>query len=117
MGNISGNDNKNEKDNKNANAVKNDIFSKQNLLRFISRIIGSGIEDNIRSSLSELNGILRDEGADLSLLMLLHDVILASREMAELGESKDNSDVTDDELGKAIRKSRERIRREEAFRC
>lgn len=117
MENKPGNENQNEKGKNNAAEGKNDIFTEQDLMRFISRIIGCGIEKNIRIALSELSEILRNEGVDYSMLTLLHDTILASQELAEFGETNNNSDITEDELGKAIRKSRERIRREESFRC
>ena len=104
-------------ENKPDNSKKDNTFTEQDLKRFISRIIACGIEKNIRNSLSELGSILQNEGVDFELQTLLHDVILASQEMAELGKSKGNTDITDEELGKALRESRERIRREESFRC
>ncbi|MCR5324919.1 MAG: hypothetical protein K6E85_16805 [Lachnospiraceae bacterium] len=95
---------------------ENDVISEAELNKFISRIIACGIEENIAISLRELQEILRREGAGVQLIELLEDLRKASPEMAKLGRSI-KQDVTSDDLAKAIRESRDRIRREESFRC
>ena len=92
-------------------------ISEQELLKFISRIIACGTEGNIMNALEELEGILSNEGANLSTITLVRDAVKAAPELASLGTEKKNKDVTRDEFGKALREARERIRREEAYRC
>ena len=95
---------------------ENNIISEAELNKFISRIIACGIEENIAVSIQELKQILEREGAGLQLVELLEDLRKASPEMAKLGKSI-KQDVSSDDLAKAIRESRDRIRREESFRC
>ncbi len=83
---------------------------------FISRIIASGHEDNIKSSLTELLRILQKDEVDEELLKVVRELIQTSREAAELGQKKRGALVTEEELSSAIRDGRERLERE-ARRC
>ena len=92
-------------------------MTEQELLKFISRIIACGDETSISYALRELKDILEREGVEQALLDKIEDAARASREMADLGKDKRGADILPDELGKAIRDGRERIRRMEAMRC
>ena len=93
------------------------IMNEQELLAFISGIIANGSEQKVQLSLMELRNILERSGVEERLLTIVKDLIDTAREAAVLGASKKGKDVTMEELGKIIREGRERIRREEAFRC
>ena len=97
--------------------VTGDIISEKDLIRFISRIVESGRRENINESLGEIRHILEREGASFEIMQLIDDTISADIEVTALGKAKKGSDISSGELAKAIRESRERIRREESFRC
>ena len=92
-------------------------MDEKELLAFISGIIANGNERKVQLSLTELLGILERADVEERLLAIVRDLIDTAREAASLGASKKGKDVTMEELGKSIRDGRERIRREEAFRC
>ena len=90
---------------------------------FVTRLVLCGDRTSVRNSLTELMCILIREDAEDYLIDLVKELIEVDHEMAELGKNlknrldKNGEDVTMEELGKAIREGRERIRREAAFRC
>ena len=90
---------------------------------FVTRLVLCGDRTSVRNSLTELMCILIREDAEYYLIDLVKELIEVDHEMAELGKNlkkrldKNGEDVTMEELGKAIREGRERIRREAAFRC
>ena len=93
------------------------IMDRQELLRFISKIIANSEAKTVECSLNELAGILRNAGEDESLIQLTEDTAKAWVEAHELGSRKKGREITEDELGRVIREGRERIKRQEAFRC
>ncbi|MCR5332366.1 MAG: hypothetical protein K6E62_14465 [Lachnospiraceae bacterium] len=108
---------KTEDNMKGSEGAQNDVVSAQEVMRFISRIIASGNTENIRLSLDELGKILGREGASTGVMQLIDDACDACPELAELGNVKKGADITSDELGTVLRESRERIRREQSYRC
>ena len=98
-------------------------------LRFVSRIIACGNETSVNLALKELKCIVGGSGLSQRLNDTLDGLIETSREAAGLGnmKQKKNRDKNDarftgvelsmEELGKAIREGRERIRREKEYRC
>ena len=98
-------------------------------LRFVSRIIACGNETSINMALKELKSIVGQSELSQNLNETLDGLIETSREVAELGNTKQkkNRDKNDarftgveismEELGKVIREGRERIRRQREYRC
>lgn len=98
-------------------------------LRFVSRIISCGNEESIALSLKELEDIIVRNGLPMKYTALLEGLIQTKKEAAELGIKKQKQnrggnepeytgvELTMEEIGKAIRDGRERIRQEREFRC
>lgn len=83
---------------------------------FISKIISSGYEENIKCSLAELINILTYDQVDEELIKPVRELLDTTKEAAELGKKKQGGIVTEEELSTAIRDGRARIERE-AWRC
>lgn len=83
---------------------------------FISKIISSGYEENIKCSLAELINILTYDQVDEELIKPVRELLDTAKEAAELGIKKQGGIVTEEELSTAIRDGRARIERE-AWRC
>lgn len=96
--------------------TKNEVLTEEELLRFISRIIACGNRWSIEAALGELKSILEREGADVSMSATLEELAKASPELADLGKNT-RKNVTGQQLGEVLREYRERIRREQEFRC
>ena len=91
-------------------------MTEEMLLEFISRIISSGKEENIQSSLRELASILEFDGVDAGLVSMVRNFSDTAREAFELGVKKKGAPVTTEEIATAIRDGRIRIERE-SRRC
>lgn len=92
-------------------------MTENELLEFVSRIIASGREENIKYSVLELKKILEREGESSRLIDLIDGLDIAAPEAAELGEKSRGRAVTWNEIGRAIREGRERERRRMEYRC
>ena len=91
-------------------------MTEEMLREFIARIISSGKEENIKSSLGELASILEYDGADAGLISMVRDLSDTAREAFDLGVKKKGAPVTKEEIASAIRDGRIRIERE-SRRC
>ena len=92
-------------------------MDRQELLRFISKIIASSEGRTVECSLRELASIIERAGEDESLVRLAEDTADAWLEAYDLGKKKKGGEITEVELGRIIREGRERISRREASRC
>ncbi len=91
-------------------------MNEKELLEFVSQIISSGNEENIKLSLMELSAILNREDVDEQLKKCVNELALYSREAAELGGKKEGRPVNMQELAVAISNGRERLKRESTAR-
>ena len=87
-------------------------MTEHELLAFISRILASGNEKNIRYSLGELKDILKRNYGDDNRVKLLDDLMETAKEAAELGDKSKGRIVTMEELASSIRDGRARIERD-----
>ncbi len=92
-------------------------MEKQELLNFISKIITNGNDRNVEAALLEFADILERVGEPDEFTELVRNLAKANQEASVLGKQKQGAPVSEDEIGKAIREGRERIKRAEAFRC
>lgn len=92
-------------------------MTQEEILKFIDQIIASGESESVRLSLTELAKILERNNEPKPLVEQVEDLAKAYVEATELGNQKNGAPVTSEEIGKAIREGRERIKRQEAYRC
>lgn len=84
-------------------------FTEADVLRFISQLSQRGDEGNLPYTLHEFANILEAAGTKKTIVDMVRELSTVNREAAEL---KKISDLTADEVRIAIKRGKERLKRE-----
>lgn len=92
-------------------------MDEKTLLQFIEKIIQGSNELKIQKSLEQLLTILDLNGTEKRLMNIVQEAIAVRKEMSELGKQVESGKkLTKEELDIAIRRGKDRLRREEEAR-